>query len=246
MNEIKPGQYAVKGDKKYKVIAVDDDKVKLHSEATNTEFESRAAQLLASGYVLTDAVSTVSEENPAHDAAETFPTDSAKTSSASDASHSEKKEGQNPAQVVPAAGVGQGVDLLASVASETEDHNSSTSHAADPLATEALTISTAIATDTSAGQRRVRTPEEIMGDLKRRQEEEKAKVDQRYKEKIFKASQRLKPLPQKRIDALALLDGLRQAIREGSGNLFMTDDEADEFISNSVLAAQTLLSADAS
>lgn len=206
--EIKPGQYAVKGDKKRKVLAVNGGEVTLYNDETHTEFVSKVSQLLASDYVMVDPV-----EAPERD-------ESIRSVAASSVDAS--------TLTVPADGDLEHVDQSAATEPDlfsVVDENNAANENVDPVLSAA---------DVSAGQRRVRTPEEILGYLKRRQEEEQAKMDLRYKEKIFKASQRLKSLPQKRSDALALLDSLRQAIRASTGNSFMTDDETDSFIRNTV------------
>lgn len=205
--EIKPGQYAVKGDKKRKVLAVNGGEVTLYNDETHTEFVSKVSQLLASGYVMVDPVeSTETEPAVQSVAASSVGASTLTVPAADDHGHPE----QYPAREA---------DLFTPVANDVE----AGSLPPPPANAEVTT-----------GQRRVRTPEEILGDLKRRQEEEQAKMDLRYKEKIFKASQRLKSLPQKRSDALAMLDSLRQAIRGSTGNSFMTDDEADSFIHKAV------------
>ena len=201
--EIKPGQFAVKGDKKRKVLAVNGGMVTLYNSETNTEFESKVSSLLSSGYVLMD---------------ETDIPERGKEVSGVAASSVASSTLTVPAVNNP-GGVHQG-------ATEPDLFGATEGNA--PVETAPVTA------DAFAGQRRVRTPDEIMEDLKRRQEEDRAKMDLRYKEKIFKASQRLKSLPQKRSDALAMLDGLRQSIRGSTGNPFMTDDEADSFIHKAV------------
>ena len=224
--EIKPGQYAVKGDKKRKVVAVNGGMVTLYNSETHTEFESKVSQLLASGYVLVDPV----EDTEAASAVRSIAASSVDAST----------------MTVPAGGDREHVDQnaakepdLFSVAGENNTANEEyPPEYSIPGATQTPVANVdpvPAATDVSAtGQRRVRTPDEIVEDLKRRQEEDQAKMALRYKEKIFKASQRLKSLPQKRSDALAMLDGWRQSIRGSTGNHFMTDDEADGFIRKSV------------
>ena len=202
--EIKPDQYAVKGDKKYKVVAVKGENVTLYSPETHTEFESQASKLLASGYVLMDVEDVPEKATAGRSVAASIATASTLTVPA----------GEETTQA------GQSPDLFPPASNE-----------------EAESLPPSSSTEASAGQRRVRTPEEIVSDLIRLQEEERAKMDLRYRGKIFKASQRLKSLPQKRSDALALLDGLRQTIRASAGDSFMTDDQADVFIRNTVESA---------
>lgn len=147
--EIKPGQYAVKGDKKRKVLAVNGGEVTLYNDETHTEFVSKVSQLLASGYAMVDPVDAPEKEESIRSVA----------ASSVDAS----------TLTVPADGdlgyVDQSVSKeqeLFSVAGE----NNAANENGDPVP----------AADVSAGQRRVRTPEEILGDLKRRQEEAQAKM----------------------------------------------------------------------
>jgi hypothetical protein len=170
------------------------------------------SKLLGSGYVLMDAEATPEKKATVRSAAATVAAVPTLTVPAVvDHNHSEQEQGSTRES-----------DLFPLASNDAE------AGSPPPLADSG---------EVTASQRRVRTPEEIMGDLKRRQEEDRVKMDLRYKEKIFKASQRLKSLPQKRSDALAMLDGLRQSIRGSTGNLFMTDDEADSFIHKAVESA---------
>lgn len=206
--EIKPGQFAVHGKKQYKVVAVDGDAVTLFNPDSKMEFASRVSKLISGGYVLVDSIDDAKGARGV----------AAKVSPA-------------PALTVAA---GEEADLAEKSPAENPDLFGAKPEAPAAASLEAEQSPAQAAVDASAAGRRVRTPAEIVDDLVRRQDEERAKVELRYKEKIFKASQRLKSLPQKRDDALRLMEEMRQTVRRGAENPFMTDDEADAFIRRAV------------
>jgi hypothetical protein len=221
--EIRPGQFVVKGDKKRKVLAVNGGMVTLYNSETNIEFESKMSNLLSSGYVLMDEDDIPKKAEDVSSVAASGVESSTTTVSVDNNPGNANQDAPDPAMPDPAMPDPDmpGPDM--SLEQDVPEGNT-------PVETAPAS------TNTVADRRRVRTPDEIMEDLKRRQEEDRAKIDLRYKEKIFKASQRLKSLPQKRIDALAMLNSLRQSIRDNTGNSFMTDDEADCFIQKAVEA----------
>jgi hypothetical protein len=236
--EIRPGQFIVKGDKKRKVLAVNGGMVTLYNSETNIEFESKMSNLLSSGYVLMDEndiqkkaedVSSVAASG-VESSTTTVSVDNNPGNANQDAPDPVMPDPVMPDPVMPDSDMPgpdmPGPDMPGPDMSLEQDVPEGNT----PVETAPAS------TNTVADRRRVRTPDEIMEDLKRRQEEDRAKIDLRYKEKIFKASQRLKSLPQKRIDALAMLNSLRQSIRDNTGNSFMTDDEADCFIQKAVEA----------
>lgn len=213
--EIKAGSKVTNGSKDYEVLRVDGDKVDLRGVLNGVKFESSIKKLLASGYrVISDGTTHECE-----------PERTAINSGEEEIAAQAVKAEQN----TQASSGGGDAHAGAPEYLHTANRALAQPHDPEPFVLVACEPKRANSSATEA-PRRIRTPEEIMSDLKREQSEAAAKIDRRYKEKLFKAGQRLKSLPQKRVEALDLLQRLRGRVRDIFNDPFMLDDDADERI----------------